>query len=485
MKASPKNRTEEQLKAERQQLESFFRNAADSMIVFDLEGHILQVNDAFEKIFGWTRQEVVGQKLPTIPQRLILEMEKIYEEVRRGRQILGHETAGYRKDGKLLDISVTYSPVRNAKGKVVAISGIARDITERKKKDQEQKRLVAILEATSDFVATADTHGRVLYYNRAAREMLGIGEYEDISNITVPETHPEWATRIILNEGIPTAAREGMWSGETAFLNREGKEIAVWQVIIAHKSFAGEVEYYSTIARDISIRKQTEEFLRKSDKLAIAGQLAAGVAHEIRNPLTVLKGFVQLLQPKIDKKFFDIMISELDRINLIVSELLVLAKPQALHFQYEEMHTLLQDVVVLLDTQAIMSSVQIITEVASEVPPIKCERNQIKQVFINILKNAIEAMPSGGDIRIQVARQDAGNVLIRFIDQGEGIPQERLCKLGEPFYSNKEKGTGIGLTVSYKIIKDHRGSIQIISQVGKGTTVDIVLPISSNGDQKF
>lgn len=131
--------------------------------------------------------------------------------------------------------------------------------------DEERARLSAILEMTTDFVGTADTEGRLLYYNRAARKMMGIGEDEDISNIRIPDHHPDWANKIVLGEGIPAAIREGAWRGETALLSRDGREIQVSQVIMAHKAPDGTVEFFSTIIRDISEQKLAEVALRESE----------------------------------------------------------------------------------------------------------------------------------------------------------------------------------------------------------------------------
>lgn len=262
-----RKQAENRLKETKEQLESFIKHAADAIAMFDLEGHVLQINEAFEKIFGWTEKEVIGHKLPSIPQNRLQEMEEIYEEVKCGRQIIGLETVRQHKDGRRIDVSVTYSPVRDAKGNVVAVSGIARDISERKRREKEEKRLLAILEKTTDFVSIADSHGRVVYYNRAARNILGIGEEEDLSRITIPDTHPKWANRLIRNEGLPTAAREGVWSGETAFLSRDGREIPVHQIILAHQSEDGHVEYYSTVARDLTEMKRSQEKERLAAKV--------------------------------------------------------------------------------------------------------------------------------------------------------------------------------------------------------------------------
>lgn len=148
------------------------------------------------------------------------------------------------------------------------------DITVRKEMEGTQNRLNAIMEATTDFVATADINGRVLYYNSSFRKMLGISETEDISTITIPDTHPEWARKLILNEALPTAAQKGVWEGETAFLSRDGREIPASQVIIAHKTSAGEVTYFSTIARDINEIKMLQQKLEEANKkLQLLSQL--------------------------------------------------------------------------------------------------------------------------------------------------------------------------------------------------------------------
>lgn len=137
----------------------------------------------------------------------------------------------------------------------------------------------------------------------------------------------------------------------------------------------------------------------------------------------------------------------------------------------------LNQVVLLFSTQSILNNVEIIEEHDSEVPRIYCDENQIKQVFINILQNAVDAMPNGGIIKTQVLCHDSELIKFRFIDQGCGISSERIKYIGEPFYSSKEKGTGLGLMVSNKIVHEHGGSIHIESMVNEGTIVDVMLPI--------
>lgn len=241
----------------------------------------------------------------------------------------------------------------------------------------------------------------------------------------------------------------------------------------------GEITALISVSRDITSRNRMEELLRRSEKLTTVGQLAAGVAHEIRNPLTTLRGFLQLQQEtnKLNHRHLDLMLSELDRINLIVGEFLILAKPQAVHFQERDIRFILGDVISLLDSQAHLHGVEFVLNASSDSAMVHCEENQLKQVFINLLKNGMEAMPNGGSIRIRLDHDEELNrVRIEIKDEGIGIPEEMMPKLGEPFFTNKESGTGLGLMVSQRIIQSHKGMMDIKSVMNKGTTVIIDLP---------
>jgi PAS domain S-box-containing protein len=232
---------------------------------------------------------------------------------------------------------------------------------------------------------------------------------------------------------------------------------------------------------DITQLKETEELLRESETLSLIGELAASVAHEVRNPLTTLKGFLQMSQEnkqgQIQPEHLTLMLEELDRVNFIVSEFLSLAKKEA-DTQYKETKIIdiLRSTITLMEPQGNMNNIQIKLEAFEENSLVRCEPNQIKQVFINVMKNAIESMTEGGMITVQLKTTDQ-HTSIRISDEGCGIPNDRLPKLGQPLYTTKEKGTGLGLLVCKNIIKNHNGSLNIFSEVDRGTVVEIVLPI--------
>lgn len=238
------------------------------------------------------------------------------------------------------------------------------------------------------------------------------------------------------------------------------------------------VEAILSIGKDTTEKNEhTDQLLQKSEKLALLGQMAAGIAHEIRNPLTSIRGFVQLFKGGEDQNvYYDIVLSELDRINSIVGEFLFLSKPTVASMQARDVKKLLGNVITLIQTQTILNNIQIRMEYESNLPYVFCDENQLKQVFLNILKNATEAMPNGGIIELKVKKDENKGISIQITDEGVGIPKELIPALGEPFFTTKEKGTGLGLMTCYKIIENHQGQLHIDSEVNKGTTIRIFLP---------
>ncbi|WP_369901257.1 ATP-binding protein [Bacillus manliponensis] len=218
---------------------------------------------------------------------------------------------------------------------------------------------------------------------------------------------------------------------------------------------------------------------KRTDDLAVIGKMATTIGHEIRNPLTALNGFTKLQAEKHPEDFiyYDIMTKEIERMNEILSELMLFGKPKSKDYQLCDIEKIIIYMIQVSQPLAVGKRIKIKAEFEKDIPNVYCDEKQMKQVFLNLLKNAIEAMPNGGGIVISVATSD-DVVNIYITDTGCGIVESRIPKLGEAFYTTKESGTGLGLMVTYKIIEEHGGNIQFVSNVGEGTTVELTLPIS-------
>lgn len=256
-------------------------------------------------------------------------------------------------------------------------------------------------------------------------------------------------------------------------------------ILFTNRSFPP-VSYYGMLLFllaliSVLIRRSIEIIARlsNSEKLSAAGQLAAGIAHEIRNPLTVVSGYLQLMKHNpANREMADIMLSEVNRMNLIMNEFLFLAKPSKPKFAKHSVRGIIHDVLLLFEAQARASRIELKQDCPVDLPLLYCDPNQLKQVFINILKNALEAMKDGGQIEIKVRQDKRDRTLtVCFTDQGCGIPKSDMARIGEPFYTTKESGNGLGIMVTRSIIDQHKGTFYMDSTPGVGTTVVITLPL--------
>ncbi|MGD7044659.1 ATP-binding protein [Jeotgalibacillus proteolyticus] len=349
--------------------------------------------------------------------------------------------------------------------------------------EEEELKMTALMQSMPDFVCFKDGQGRWIRTNDFGLELYGLKghHYMGKTDRELGKVNPffEEAFEYCMvsdeetwQEAVTVRANESFYVPSGEF-----KTFDVIKVPIFYDD--GSRKALITIGRDITQQKQAEERLVKQEKLAVAGELAAGIAHEIKNPLTSLKGFIQLMKEKenLSAENIEIMSSEMDRIHSIVEELLVLSKPQTRLEQAFPLHSVIEYVVSVLKHQAAEKKVDLQIEACShENDFILGDRNQLIQVFINLVKNGIESMEKGGSLVI-TRHQHENEICVAIKDEGAGITAEKLAKIGEPFFTTKSKGMGLGLTICQKIIHEHKGRIKYESTENEGTTVSVCLPL--------
>jgi PAS domain S-box-containing protein len=472
-------------------LAAIVESCYDAIISKDLTGTITSWNQAASRMFGYASEEMVGQSiLRLIPESLHQEETEILRKIKAGERIHRHETRRIRKNGELIDVSLTISPVRDSKGRIIGSSKIAHDLSEWRRGEQAAFRLAAIVESSDDAIVSKTLDGIITSWNEAACRMFGYTAEEvvgqSIMTIIPEELHPEEAE--ILRR---LRAGERIDHYETRRRRRDGQMLAVSLTISPVRDNKGRVIGTSKIAHDISGRKQMERMLIQSEKLAATGRMAATIAHEINNPLESVMNLIFLARrssPATSEAwgYLETAEKEIERVSHIARQTLGYYRDTG-----KVMEVLPEEVIreVLSVYQSKMQGRRIRVECAFRTNrPVWVRRGELIQVFSNVIANSIDAMPQGGVLYLGTEeRIEAGvegvEVVIR--DQGMGIDKDHLGRVFEPFFSTKgDLGNGIGLWVAKQLIEGHGGRIAVTSmtEVGRsGTTVSIVLPFGGVG----
>ena len=338
--------------------------------------------------------------------------------------------------------------------------------------------LQLFFETAKDAIAVFDKKNRVIAVNPAFEKLYGFSAKDSYGKTIKP--YPPEKEELAELQALELLKGKSFTILDTVDMKKDGTKFHAHITLSPIFNSNGEVIATSVISRDISYQRESEQLLLQSEKLKLAGEIAAGVAHEIRNPMTVISGFVQIMQqdPKHPyPEYTQLIHSELERINMIISEFLVLAKPQAPVIKNFSLKKLVDSSILLYSSAFNLKGIVFKDEWNGD-PDfiISGEENSLKQVFINLLKNAIEAIDSGGTITLSVTSGHNNMVCIKIADNGMGMSPETLQRIFEPFYTTKEGGTGLGLLISQKIVQDHGGSLKLESTPEKGTAAQIILP---------
>ncbi|GLB59831.1 PAS domain S-box protein [Cytobacillus sp. NCCP-133] len=457
-------------KVEARNLQLAIQHSSDIIARVTKEGIALYVSPSCLPMLGLSQQEFYRSSLFTYchPSDRDLMKDAFAELDHRP-----HCRVTFRfrhSEGQYLWLEANFSVINDDKEMICIIRDMTQRITMEEEILETQEKYRFLVEYSKDTIGMVTQKGIWTYINNEGKKLFGFTSSKEIIGTALHDYTPP-SEHSILDDFFQTKQSVNFELN----LIRTDAQTRKAEVQLIPTTFKNR-KVYQIIIKDITGQKKTEEKLQNAEKLSVVGQLAAGIAHEIRNPLTAIKGFTQLLNEERQGDFAEVILNELERIEDIVNDLLVLAKPQITEMEETNLITVVKSVITLLNSQAVMENILIELTHSQSDFHVKCEKDKIKQVLINIIKNSIEAMPVGGKINVDI-RQDNNFVIISVEDEGIGIPEERLAKLGEPFYSTKEKGTGLGIMICKKIIKNHGGNLYIHSKENEGTTVRVTLPL--------
>lgn len=455
--------------------------AHDAIIVCDLNGRITSWNKGAEELYGWAYFEVLGKNLQDLLDSNFPNFAGIKQQVLLSCGRWDGEIVHKRKDGKKIFVYSRQVVKRNIDGKPAAILEIDRNITDEKMalkalRESEERFSKAFEMNPFPMVITAGWEGRFINVNKSFLTLLGYKKEEvtgtstDNLNIFYDEDWREFG-RCLSEKG----KCENL---EVTLKTKSGAK----RICIAYSDriqIAGDWCILA-ILYDITEKKRYENELERLDRLNLIGEMASSIAHEIRNPLSVVRGFLQLMQEKEARQSaadnFDLMINELDRANSIISEYLSLARNKLVEFQTMNLNNAVKGVCPLIEADAIKSDKEIFVDLG-DIPDILLDGKEIRQLILNLVRNGLEAMPSGGTLYLKTYFTGK-EVVLEVEDGGIGIPNELVDKIGQPFVTSKENGTGLGLSVCFRICERHNAKIDFKTS-GDGTTFYVRFPVKS------
>lgn len=447
---------------------SIFSEIMDPYFIINTSGKILYANQACHKQLGYSVEELIRLELKDICSESDLNHSKTYFIKDNREKFTSFYIQMLGKNDDILDLEVFCVPIL-LKSKVIGAYVVLRDAQTLLLK--REKFYGKLIEHSPDavFILKENT---IVDVSNEALSMIGISKKEELLGesffLLLDSSNIE-----LFYEKLHFVEKEHVTDKfEQKMIRTDGTLLEV-DVKILPTVHNGEYAFH-VIIKDIS---ESKKLTQLSEKQAVAGQLAAGIAHEIRNPITAIKGFLKLMASDegLQMPYYHIIESEIIRIEVILNELMGLARPTKLKLEKLNIREeVIDKVLILMEPQALLNGIKVTKNVKHQDARILGDENQLKQVLINYIKNAIEAMPNGGEIQVDLT-QNVGQVCVTITDEGGGIPPDIQARMGEPFFTTKENGTGLGMIVSHQIIKEHKGDIRLSSN-NEGTCIEVILP---------
>jgi two-component system sensor kinase FixL len=455
----------------------------DAIIATDLTGKVFTWNRGAERIYGYSAKEFIGRSLGELmPASHRSEQASILERIASGSRIERHDAVHVAKSGHRIDVLMTVSPIRDAGEHVVGAAVTVRDQTAQRRTERDlrssEARGRAIIETAVDAIVLIDRRGHIEAFNPAAERLFGYAAAEVIGrtvSMLMPEPYAAEHEHYLRRYSM-TGERHIIGVGrEVTAMRRDGSTFPA-HLSVAELSIEGEVKF-TGIVRDLTDRVRLEMKLREESGLVRLGELAAVLAHEVKNPLAAVSGAIQVLSGRLpgaeDREIVGEVLRRLDALSGMMSDLLLYARPPKLRRASVQIADLVDGLIAFMRHDKNWSDVHM--QVEGTAPAVLADAELLKVALQNLLVNAAQAMNTRGDIRVYL--EAAGNVVhIDVVDRGTGIPPDILPQVFTPFFTTKARGTGLGLPTVRRIAEAHGGSVHIVSSDSTGTRVRFTLP---------
>ena len=480
--------------------QDLIENASDVIFTLNPKGEFIFINRRLPIITGHEREAWLGRRFTdlVIVEDRHLAQDKV-QQTASGRSNI-FEVRVKHKNGRCIYLSITINPMFE-RGQVSGCVGIARDITEKKQLEQEIIDLKnfneSIIQSMGSGLITVDLGYQITSFNSSAEEMLGF-RAEEVVGKHLEEVFPKEECNKLY--AILEEPDQGILNREMQFTAKDGSQVYVGFTVTprydVQKRRVGNIIAF----RDITQIKQMQVEVQRMDRLASMGVLASGIAHEIRNPLAGIKTIAQTLEEEIEvtdpkREYLSRIVRQVNRMDELLKTIFSYAKPRQPKRKYHRFQEIVQEVVALLDNRMRSQRVTFSEFYDPELPLIYVDFYQIQQVLVNLFLNALDAMPDGGELRLEaqpkittlqpvdrrgrpfpVKSKSALYAEVLVKDTGIGISSDTLSSIFNPFFTTKPQGSGLGLSIVYRIMAEHQGDIQVESEVNRGTTFKLLIP---------
>ena len=492
-----RKRFERELRESESRYRNLFEKLPVGAFVSTPEGKFLDCNQALLDMLGYeSKEEFLQLDIARDVYRNPTDRDTFRKIIEKKGYVKDLEVDFRRKDGKVISILLTGFVRRDKREGLVVYEGLIIDITQRKKIEREfrdaNEFLTSLIESSIDGIIATDMKGNILVFNSGAERLLGYKSEEVIGRMNIREVYPAGMAKMVM-EKIRSSEYGGVGrlnSFRIVHRNKVGELIeGNLSAAIIHNEKGEEVAtvgIFSDLREQLQMARElqeTQHHLSEAEKLAALGRQTSQIAHELNNPIYGIMNSLELLKGEVDsqspkRRFLDMSLEEATRIAELLHNMLSFSKPDKETKEPTNVNTILEELTVFLARQLRDHNIKVDMALDPVLPELMASPNQLRQVFLNMILNARTAMPYGGKLQLETGREGE-NVMVRIKDTGVGIPKEIQGKIFEAFFTTqrKKRGVGLGLSACYGIVKEHQGEITVESEVGKGSTFSVLLPV--------